>query len=104
MISLFRGKSEENAIRECFEIIDIQQHGCINTTDIIQIFQKFTSLTVANINKIVDQIFTNVNFRKNGTIEYNEFLLANYDWNKLLTQNNLEIVFKTFDLVYYYVI
>jgi calcium-dependent protein kinase len=35
----------------------------------------------------------------NGYIDYNEFLAATMNRSKLLSKNNLEIAFKTFDKV-----
>jgi len=34
---------------------------------------------------------------KNGTIDYNEFLTATIDKEKLTSKNNLELAFKSFD-------
>lgn len=35
----------------------------------------------------------------NGTIDYNEFLAATLNRNKILSKQNLEAAFKTFDRV-----
>ena len=51
-----------------------------------------------NIN-IKDIIMEDCDLDKNGNIDYNEFLAFSLNRSKLLSKNNLEVAFKTFDKV-----
>ena len=95
----FRTKSDEENIRECFEFLDINKKGFVTAENLFLVLRVNTQWKEENIRKIVQEIFETIDLNKDGKIEHSEFLIANLDWERILSVHKLQFAFARFDNV-----
>ena len=92
------GKEDEEKLKDIFSFLDSDKDGRITETELVKAYKtmgKSESESIINAKWIMNAIDLN----KNGTIDYNEFLMANLNKTKALTKTSLEKAFKYFDRV-----
>ena len=91
-------KEEKNELLSIFQKFDTNGDGVLSREEITNGYREYMPFeTEDEIKKEVDRIFNDVDIDKNGTIDYNEFVLATINKNNLLNQERLESTFKMFD-------
>lgn len=88
-------KQEKNALLEMFQQFDTNGDGVLSREEITNGYKQF--MPFSEVEKEVDRIFEEVDIDKNGTIDYNEFVLASMNSKNLVDKARLENTFKMFD-------
>lgn len=82
-----------SSLREAFRVLDKSNTGLLNLNEMKQAFKD------SNIHpEDLEDIFKAIDFHKEGTINYSEFLAATVDKRKTLTMQNLWFAFHHFDV------
>ena len=82
-------------LRKCFIQFDSNGDGRLDKQELINGLK--TVDTKNNLEQEVDRVMSIIDVDGNGFIEYEEFLRASIDINKILTDDNIKIVFQLFD-------
>ena len=82
-------------LRKCFIQFDTNGDGRLDKKELINGLKMVHSRN--DLEKEVDRVMKIIDVDGNGFIEYEEFLRASIDINKILTDENIKIVFKLFD-------
>ena len=82
-------------LRKCFIQFDTNGDGRLDKQELINGLK--TVDTKNNLEQEVERVMRIIDVDGNGFIEYEEFLRASIDINKILTDNNIKIVFQLFD-------
>ena len=82
-------------LRKCFIQFDTNGDGRLDKQELIHGLQQVD--TKKNLEQEVDRVMNIIDVDGNGFIEYEEFLRASLDINKILTDENVKIVFQLFD-------
>ena len=82
-------------LRKCFIQFDTNGDGRLDREELINGLKMVD--TKNNLEQEVDRVMNIIDVDGNGFIEYEEFLRASIDINKILTDENIKIVFKLFD-------
>lgn len=82
-------------LKKVFKSIDKDFDGKISKKELELFMNKFLNTTRLGVE--VDQMFDNMDADKNGMIEFEEFLIASINKNKLLNEDNLKKAFERFD-------
>ena len=82
-------------LRKCFIQFDTNGDGRLDKEELINGLKLVD--THENLEQEVDRVMNIIDVDGNGFIEYEEFLRASLDINKILTDNNVKIVFQLFD-------
>ena len=88
-------KEEKNDLLELFQQFDTNGDGVLSKEEILNGYK--TLMPFEDAEKEVERIMNEVDIDKNGTIDYNEFVLATINKQKLLNKEKLEATFKMFD-------
>ena len=88
-------KEETDIQRKCFILFDLNGDGKLDRAEMITGLSLVVSREEAE--KDVDRIMEIIDVDGNGFIEYEEFLTGSLDKKKILTKENVQAVFKTFD-------
>jgi len=83
-------------LRKCFIQFDTNGDGRLDKQELINGLK--TVDTKNNLEQEVDRVMNIIDVDGNGFIEYEEFLRASIDINKILTDDNIKIVFQLFDV------
>lgn len=81
-------------LKKVFKSIDKDFDGKLSKKELSDFVNKFMN---ENIGIEVEQIFSNMDADKNGMIEFEEFLIASINKNKLFNENSLKSAFEKFD-------
>ena len=100
MSTHFRSLNQENIIREYFDFLDTNKNGFLAKNDLSPMLEKYKGLVSDARELYIKDIFDKLDLNQSEKIEYSEFLLANLDWELILTHKNLEITFTRFDIVH----
>jgi calcium-dependent protein kinase len=88
-------KEEKNDLLELFQQFDTNGDGVLSKQEILHGYKQL--MPFDNAEKEVERIMNEVDIDKSGTIDYNEFVLATINKQKLLNKEKLEATFKMFD-------
>lgn len=88
-------KEEKNDLLELFQQFDTNGDGVLSKQEILHGYKQLMPFDDAE--KEVERIMNEVDIDKSGTIDYNEFVLATINKQKLLNKEKLETTFKMFD-------
>ena len=88
-------KEEKNDLLELFQQFDSNGDGVLSKEEILNGYR--TLMPFDDAEKEVERIMNEVDIDKSGTIDYNEFVLATINKQKLLNKEKLEATFKMFD-------
>ena len=88
-------KKEKNDLLELFQQFDTNGDGVLSKQEILNGYKQLMPFDDAE--KEVERIMNEVDIDKSGTIDYNEFVLATINKQKLLNKEKLEATFKMFD-------
>ena len=88
-------KEEKNDLLELFQQFDANGDGVLTKEEILNGYK--TIMPFDDAEKEVERIMNEVDIDKSGTIDYNEFVLATINKQKLLNKEKLEATFKMFD-------
>jgi len=90
--------SEEiRELEQAFRLIDDNGDGRLTKEEMFKGYKKIFNKPDEEIKKDVENIFLAVDADKNGYLEYEEFIRACVDKEKLLNNNNLRFAFNFFD-------
>ena len=87
--------SDAKDLKEIFSLLDQDHDGKISQTELMAEYCKIVGEKDAK--KIVTSIMNEVDSDHNGFIEYSEFLRANIDSRKIVSETNLKHAFRMFD-------
>ena len=86
---------ETRILREVFKTIDKNGDGKLSTQELIDQYSQ--TMGVEEATKEAERIMKEVDTDNNGFIDYSEFLKANLDARKVLSNDNLKQAFRMFD-------
>ncbi len=95
IVNYLMTKEEKNDMIEMFQSLDTNGDGVLSREEIYEGYRQ--TLGDVEARKEVDRIMDEIDMDKNGTIDYNEFVLAATNRQKLLNKEKLESTFKIFD-------
>jgi len=88
-------KEDKNELLGLFQQFDKNGDGVLTREEILEGYKEFLGEMEAE--KEADRIMAEVDIDKSGTIDYNEFILAALNRQKVLSKEKLEATFKMFD-------
>jgi calcium-dependent protein kinase len=88
-------KEEKNELLELFQSFDKNGDGVLTKEEIYEGYKSILGEVEAT--KEVDRIMSEMDLDKNGSIDYNEFVMAATNRQKVLNKEKLEATFKMFD-------
>jgi calcium-dependent protein kinase len=88
-------KEDKNELLELFQQFDKNGDGVLSKEEILAGYREI--LGNEDAEKEAKRIMEEVDLDKNGTIDYNEFIMASLSRQKLLSQEKLQATFKMFD-------
>ena len=83
-------KEEKNDLLELFQQFDTNGDGVLTKEEILHGYQ--TIMPIDDAAREVQRIMTEVDIDNSGTIDYNEFVLATINKQKLLNKRNLKLL------------
>ena len=83
-------KEEKNDLLALFQQFDTNGDGVLTKEEILHGYQ--TIMPFDDAEREVQRIMTEVDIDKSGTIDYNEFVLATINKQKLLNKRNLKLL------------
>jgi calcium-dependent protein kinase len=95
IVNHLMSKEDKNEMMEIFSSFDKNGDGVLSRDEIFEGYKSILGELEAN--KEVDRIMKEADLDKSGTIDYNEFLIACSNRQKLLNKEKLEATFKMFD-------
>ncbi len=88
-------KEDKNELIELFQQFDTNGDGVLTKDEIMEGYKSYLGEVEAE--KEAERIMHEVDMDQNGTIDYNEFILATLNKQKVLNKEKLEATFKMFD-------
>jgi calcium-dependent protein kinase len=88
-------KEEKNELLDLFQSFDKNGDGVLSKEEIFEGYKSILGEVEAA--KEVERIMTDIDLDKNGYIDYNEFVMAATNRQKVLNKEKLEATFKMFD-------
>ena len=82
-------------LQNAFNILDRDRKTFIDKNDLLKQYCKMHSKNQSS--EIVNEIFNTIDKDKSGKIDFDEFIIATVDRNKLLSHDNMIKAFKIFD-------
>ena len=76
--------------------IDKDQNGQITRKELQEGLKEIYGAQSAEFESLVD-IYDKINTDSNSGVYYGEFIIAAQNWEKLMTEENIDIAFKMFD-------
>lgn len=95
IVNYLMSKEEKNEMLGMFQSLDTNGDGVLSRDEIYEGYKQ--TLGEIEAKKEVDRIMSEVDIDNSGTIDYNEFVMAATNRQKLLNQDKLEATFKIFD-------
>ena len=84
---------EISELKNAFVVLDMNGDGHLSLTEISMGYANISLSSSVDFQRILERC----DIDQNGMIDYNEFITATLDWNKKLTNDLLESVFKAYD-------
>lgn len=95
IVNYLMTKEEKNEMLEMFQNLDKNGDGVLSKEEIFEGYKE--ALGELEAKREVDKIFAEVDIDNSGTIDYNEFVMAATNRQKILNKEKLEATFKVFD-------
>ena len=95
IVNYLMTKEEKNEMLEIFQGLDTNGDGVLSREEIFEGYK--SSLGEIEAQKECDRIFSEIDIDQNGTLDYNEFVMAATNRQKILNKDKLEATFKIFD-------
>ena len=95
IVNYLMTKEEKNEMLEIFQSLDTNGDGVLSREEIYEGYRQ--TLGDVEAKKEVDRIMNEIDMDQNGTIDYNEFVMAATNRQKMLQKEKLEATFKIFD-------
>jgi calcium-dependent protein kinase len=95
IVNHLMSKEDKNEMHEIFSSFDKNGDGVLSREEIFEGYKSILGEVEAT--KEVDRIMKEADLDKSGSIDYNEFLIACSNRQKLLNKEKLEATFKMFD-------
>ena len=95
IVNYLMTKEEKNEMLEIFQSLDTNGDGVLSREEIYEGYRQ--TLGDVEAKKEVDRIMSEIDIDQNGTIDYNEFVMAATNRQKMLQKEKLEATFKIFD-------
>ena len=95
IVNYLLSKEEKNELLLMFQSFDKNGDGVLSKEEIFEGFKQ--TMGEVEAAKEVDRIMNEIDIDKNGTIDYNEFVMAASNRQKMLNKEKLEGAFKIFD-------
>lgn len=95
IVNYLMTKEEKNEMLEIFQSLDTNGDGVLSREEIFEGYRQ--TLGDVEAKKEVDRIMTEIDIDKSGTIDYNEFVMAATNRQKMLNKEKLEATFNIFD-------
>ena len=95
IVNYLMTKEEKNEMLEMFQSLDANGDGVLSRDEIFEGYKQ--TLGEIEAKKEVDRIMSEVDIDNSGTIDYNEFVMAATNRQKMLNKEKLEATFKVFD-------
>eukprot|EP00826_Nyctotherus_ovalis_P025736 TRINITY_DN1998_c0_g1_i20.p1 TRINITY_DN1998_c0_g1~~TRINITY_DN1998_c0_g1_i20.p1 ORF type:complete len:265 (-),score=86.99 TRINITY_DN1998_c0_g1_i20:167-961(-) len=97
MASHIISKEEEKKLREIFTALDQKHNGYLTIEELAKGYLLLFKGDLEAAKAEAKQTMKRLDINGNGTIDYNEFLMANMDRNNIINEGNLKIAFDFFD-------
>jgi len=94
----FMTEEEEKKAREVFEMLDVNGDGQLSREELLEGY-KIILNNPDEAQAYVDKVMSQLDMNNNGTIDYKEFLVANFKGNNVLDLRMLRQAFDFFDEV-----
>lgn len=91
-------KTEEKILKEIFELVDTNNDGQISKEELANSYLLF-GLSESVARDAASEIMNKLDMNQNGSIDYNEFLIANLSVTNAITTERLKRAFNFFDIV-----
>lgn len=98
MASQLSTKQEKEEMLTLFKSLDSDNSGTLSKAELIEGFNILYGHQIEDVEGEVKRIMGNVDIDKSGEIDYNEFIAATLNKNRLLCREKLEAAFRAFDL------
>ncbi|CAG9317318.1 unnamed protein product [Blepharisma stoltei] len=85
---------DEKELSKLFQELDTNKDGKISKEELIEGYGRME----VDFNIDIDAIMKNCDTNENGTIEFSEFLATAINWNKMISKEMVEKVFKLYDI------
>ena len=95
IVNYLMTKEEKNEMLEIFQSLDSNGDGVLSKDEIFEGYKQ--TLGEVEARREVDRIMKEADIDNSGTIDYNEFVMAATNRQKLLNKEKLENTFKIFD-------
>ncbi len=95
IVNYLMTKEEKNEMLEIFQSLDTNGDGVLSREEIYEGYRQ--TLGDVEAKKEVERIMNEIDMDQNGTIDYNEFVMAATNRQKMLQKEKLEATFKIFD-------
>ena len=97
LVHNFNQNEEVREANKLFNFIDANGDGRITQSELLNGFKQMLSISEETLKEDVEKIFKNIDADNNGYIEYEEFVRAAIDKEKLLADDVLKFAFRYFD-------
>jgi calcium-dependent protein kinase len=94
----FMAEEQEKKAREVFEMLDVNGDGQLSREELLEAY-KIILDDVNEAKAYVDKVMNQLDMNNNGTIDYKEFLVANFQKSNALNLRMLRQAFDFFDEV-----
>lgn len=90
-------KEETANLESIFKDLDTNGDGVLSKEEILAGYERHFGIPIEE--NEVDQMFKEIDFDGNGSIDYTEFVMATMNQKNMITNDKLEQAFKMFDKV-----
>lgn len=95
LVKFFELTEEKNVLLESFKAIDKDHDGQLTREELIEAYEQIDDVDDPELT--ANQVLANLDFDNSNTIDFSEFLVANLDYKKKISFNELQAIFKEID-------